>query len=71
VLDATKSKFRDVAFETVDLTDRSGPNQEIAGKYGITGIPHVVFLDASSKVLYSDTPPFSADGFEAVINQFH
>ena len=71
MLAATKSKFRDVDFQTVDLTEPGGPGHETAEKYGISGIPHVVFLDGSGNVLFNSVPSQSAEGFEEEIKQFH
>ncbi len=70
MLGATKNKFRDVNFETVDLTERGGPNSEIAARYGVKGIPYVVFLDSSGTEIYGANPPFEEAAFTALIKQY-
>jgi thioredoxin-related protein len=69
VFDATKSKFSDVTFQSLDLDDPS--NQSDVAKYGIKGIPHVVFLDASGNVLYNGGPARDLEGWAGQIQQYH
>jgi hypothetical protein len=68
VFDATKRKFSDVTFQSLDLDDPS--NESDVKKYGIRGIPHVVFLDSSGNVLYNGGPARDEEGFAGQIQQF-
>ncbi|CAN5461724.1 hypothetical protein BH11CYA1_BH11CYA1_00730 [soil metagenome] len=65
---ATKSKFSDIRFEELNVDDSS--TKELSAKYGVSGIPCVVFLDNSGNVLYKGGPSRDADGFAAQIQQF-
>jgi thioredoxin-related protein len=68
VFGAVKNKFSGVSFQELDLDDQS--NQGVIQKYGVSGIPHVVFLDASGNVLFSGSPQRSEDAFAEQIQQF-
>jgi len=68
VFDATKRKFSDVTFQSLDLDDPS--SQSDVQKYGVRGIPHVVFLDGSGNVLYSGGPMREEDSFAGQIQQY-
>jgi thioredoxin-related protein len=70
VFDATKSKFSDVTFEKVDISEH-GSHTEEKQKYGVSGIPCVVFLDASGNTLYSGGPARDVEGFTGQIQQYH
>jgi len=70
VFDATRSKFSDVNFEKVDVSE-PGSHQDEKQKYGVHGIPCVVFLDASGNTLYSGGPARDVDGFSQQIQQYH
>ncbi len=68
MFDATKRKFSDVTFQSLDLDDSS--NEAEVKKYGVKGIPHVVFLDQSGNVLYSGGPARDEEGFAGQIQQY-
>lgn len=68
MFDATKSKFRDVEFRQLDIDDAS--NADLVQRYGVRGIPRVVFLDASGNVLFNGSPSRSPEGFEQSIQRF-
>jgi hypothetical protein len=69
VFDATKNKYRDIQFTQYDYDD-SG-SAALKEKYGVRGIPHMVFLDSSGKILYSDSgAPRDQGAFENMIQQF-
>jgi len=67
VFEATKSKYRDVNFQVVDVDQ----DKATSAKYGVSGIPHLVFLDASENVLYSGGAFGDEDSFAQAINRFH
>ncbi|MBI5171435.1 MAG: hypothetical protein HY986_01015 [Candidatus Melainabacteria bacterium] len=67
MFDATKRQFTDISFEQINIDEPSG--QELAGRYGVTGIPRLVFLDGSSQVLYNGGAPMDAESFHGLINQ--
>jgi thioredoxin-like negative regulator of GroEL len=66
VFDATKSKFRDVSFERVNLDER----RDLGGQYGIHSIPTVVFLDNGGKALYVGSPARDEEAFYQSIQRF-
>lgn len=68
VFGATKSKFSDIRFEELNVDD--GATKELSAKYGVSGIPCVVFLDGSGNVLFKGGPQQSIEGFSAQIQQF-
>ena len=65
---ATKSKFSDIRFEELNVDDSS--SKELSAKYGVSGIPCVVFLDGSGNVLFKGGPSRTIEGFSAQIQQF-
>ena len=67
---ATKNKFRDISFEQLDISE-AGSHDAEKQKYGVRGIPCVVFLDKSGNVLFSGVPSQSEEGFAEQINQYH
>lgn len=67
IFESTKSKFSDVSFESVDV-DR---NPTLADKYSVNAIPHLVFLDAGGKILYSGGAFQDEESFAAAIKKFH
>jgi len=69
VFDATKSKFSDVSFQQMNLAEDS--SKEVSAKYGVTGIPCVVFLDGSGNVLFNGGPARTVESFTEQIQQFH
>lgn len=68
MLDATKNKYRDIQFSQYDTDD--GGTSALAQKYGVTGIPRLVFLDSSGNVLYNGGAPPDQAAFESLIHQF-
>ncbi|MBS1992636.1 MAG: hypothetical protein JSS83_19090 [Cyanobacteria bacterium SZAS LIN-3] len=66
---ATKSKFPDVTFEQIDVSEH-GSHAEEKQKYGVQGIPCVVFLDQSGNVLFSGIPYGNEEGFASQIQQY-
>lgn len=65
---ATKSKFRDINFQELNVDEES--TKALSAKYGVRGIPCVVFLDSSGNVLYNGGPQRDEEGFAAQIQQF-
>jgi len=70
VFGATKSKFPDVTFEQIDISEH-GSHMDEKQKYGVSSIPAVVFLDQSGAILYSGHPYSNEDGFASQIQQYH
>jgi thioredoxin-related protein len=69
VFDATKRKFSDISFQSLDLGNPSDHDE--AQKYGVRAIPCVVFLDASGNVLYNGGPARDEVGFTEQIQRYH
>ncbi len=69
MFDATKRKFSDVSFQSLDLDDPG--SQSAAQKYNVHGIPHIVFLDAAGNVLYNGSPMRTEEGFAQQIQTYH
>ena len=69
MFDATRSNVSGVNFEQLDVSE-PGAHQDEKAKYGVHGIPCVVFLDGSGNVLFSGGPVRSVEGFTQQIQQF-
>lgn len=69
IFEATKSKYRDVSFEILDIDQES--TKPIQAKYNFDTIPRLVFLDGSGNVLYNGGAAASQADFEIMINRFH
>jgi thioredoxin-related protein len=69
VYDATKNKFRDVAFQSLNLDDQS--SKGLANQYNVSSIPRVIFLDGNGNTLYNGTPASDEQGFSQQLSQFH
>ena len=66
MFEATKSKFRDVSFEVVDVDQ----DKTTGAKYGVSGIPHLVFLDGGGNVLYNGGAFHDEDSFASAIGKY-
>jgi thioredoxin-related protein len=67
VLGATKSKRTDIAFEQIDRDQ----NPDMTQKYGVIGIPHLVFFDGGGAVLYNKNGyPTTEEDFERLIDEY-
>ncbi|PZM80259.1 MAG: hypothetical protein DKT66_13390 [Candidatus Melainabacteria bacterium] len=66
MFEATKRKFNGVYFQVVDVDK----DKELSAKYGVSGIPHLVFLDGADKVLYSGGAFSDENSFADAINRF-
>lgn len=64
--DATKNKFRNITFQQVNIDEQ----QDIAAKYGVRGIPHLVMLDGGGNVLYNGGAFENVDGFSQKIESY-
>ncbi len=64
VFEATKSKFRNITFQSVNFDEE----RDLANQYGIKGIPHVVMLDGSGGVLYNGGAFGDVESFSEKIN---
>ncbi len=51
MFDATKYKMRNITFQQIDIDNDS--YKDLVRKYNVSGIPRLVFLDASDTVLYN------------------
>lgn len=69
MFDATSHKFSDVAFERINVADPS--NGDTCQRYQIRSIPHVVFLDSGSTVLYNGGVSSEPGAFEDMVKQYH
>ncbi|HIA52940.1 MAG TPA: thioredoxin [Candidatus Melainabacteria bacterium] len=67
MFEATKRKFSDVSFQVVDVDK----DKETSNKYGVSGIPHLVFLDGGNNVLYSGGAFGDEESFAQAISRFH
>jgi thioredoxin-related protein len=67
VFEATQQRFRDVSFQVIDVDK----DKATSDKYGVSGIPHLVFLDGGGNVLYSGGAFSDEESFSAQINKFH
>lgn len=68
MLGATKPKFRSVQFEEINIDDQS--QAEIVQRYGVKGIPRLVFLDDKGTVLYNGGAPLDEGNLTKLIGQF-
>lgn len=66
MFDATKRRYRDVTFQVVDVDK----DPATSNKYGVSGIPYVVFLDSSDNVIYRTGSFGDADSFAQAIDKF-
>lgn len=64
MFDATKSKFRDIQFQQINIDEQ----KDLAAQYGVRGIPHVVMLDGGGKVVYDGGAFSDVDSFSNQIN---
>lgn len=68
IFDQVKTQFNDVTFEEIDFD--SSP--DLKAKYSVTNIPHLVFLDAGGKVLFSRAgAPRSVESFSRLVQSYH
>ncbi len=67
MFDATKRKFSDVSFQVVDVDK----DPATSNKYGVSGIPHLIFLDGGGNILYSGGAFGDEESFVQAINRFH
>ncbi len=68
IFETVKGKFNDISFEEVDFD--SSP--DLRAKYGVSAIPHLVFLDSGGKVLMSKVgAPRSVESFERLVSSYH
>lgn len=67
MFDATKRQYTDISFEQINIDEPSG--QELAVRYGVTGIPRLVFLGSSNEVLYNGGAPMDPESFRGLINE--
>ena len=67
MLGATKNKRTDIAFEKIDRDNQP----DLTQRYGVSGIPHLVFMDGGGAVLYSKSGyPGTVADFEHMIDQY-
>ena len=67
MFEATKRKFNDVNFQVVDVDQ----DKTTGAKYGVSGIPHLVFLDSNGTVLYSGGAFGDEESFTQAVNRYH
>ncbi|MBZ0187940.1 MAG: hypothetical protein K8F91_16960 [Candidatus Obscuribacterales bacterium] len=68
MLDATRTKYRSISFEKLNVDDPSVAS--LKQQYNISGIPCLVFLDASNRVLYNGGVPYGPKGLEWLIDTY-
>lgn len=66
MFEATKRKFNDVNFQVIDVDQ----DKTTGAKYGVSGIPHLVFLDSSDNVLYNGGAFHDEESFVQAIQRF-
>lgn len=67
IFQSVQSDFRGITFEEIDFDT----NPELKAKFNVSSIPHLVFLDATGKVLLSRSgAPRSADSFARMIKMY-
>lgn len=64
MFDATKSKFRNITFQQLNLDEERAEG----AKYGVRGIPHIIMLDGGGKVLYNGGAFSSVEEFSQQID---
>jgi thioredoxin-related protein len=64
VFDATKNKFKNISFQQINIDEQ----QDLASKYGVRGIPHVIMLDAGGSEVYNGGAFGDEESFSNKIN---